>query len=277
MFSWFRRFFALDRRDRSPDKRKRTPPLRLEVEGLEERCLLDANPAVTPAPLPFAEWQDRANQLLQQKGDPQVVFMGDSITQLYQTGAGAPVWNSQIAPLGAVNYGISGSMTSNVLWQIATGQLSDIHPKVIVLMIGINNLGQGQSVQQTVEGVAATVSAIEQAQPQARILLMGLLPVGSNIFTPLGIEDMETNYYLATSLPNGQNIFYLGASPLFLSGDGNQNPALTTDYTHPSEQGYSTLASAQIPMIQSLEAATVSGLGPITLAVPSYTGVALIH
>jgi lysophospholipase L1-like esterase len=202
-----------------------------------------------------------------------VVFLGDSITQFYQTGAGASVWNAKLAPLGAVDYGIEGSETSSVLWQIATGQLSGIHPQVIVLMIGVNNLAQGETPAQTVDGVVATLEAIQAVQPQAHILLMGLLPVGTNVVNNLGLEALETNYALATEIPNGRNIFYLGVDQLFMSGQGYQNPALTIDFTHPSEQGYSVLASAEIPMIQNLEAPTVTGLDPITLALPTYNGV----
>jgi len=39
----------------------------------------------------------------------------------YWNNEGKPVWESNYAPVGAINYGIGGDMTQHVLWRIANG------------------------------------------------------------------------------------------------------------------------------------------------------------
>jgi hypothetical protein len=51
-----------------------------------------------------------------------VVFLGDSITQFFQQKAGASVWSSQIAPLGAADLGVAGDTTNNLLWRLENGE-----------------------------------------------------------------------------------------------------------------------------------------------------------
>ena len=74
-----------------------------------------------------------------QKGEAQVVFLGDSIT------AG---WNGQKAlfekeygQYKAANFGIGGDQVQHVLWRVENGEFEGIKPKAVVLMIGTNNAG----------------------------------------------------------------------------------------------------------------------------------------
>lgn len=236
--------------------------VRLEIEELEGRCLLDANPATTAV---APDNLSTANTLLQApKGNPQVVFMGDSITQFFAYGAGASVWNSQIAPMNAADYGVAGNTTGNVLWQIQNGQLSGIQPTVVVLMIGVNNLQQGQTPFETAEGVAADVEAIEMAQPQAHVLVLGILPAYASPYNPMRVEIAETNLMIS-ALGGTPNVTYLNFGSDFLLSNGMYNSALTIDYCHPSAQGYSVEANAIVPVIQHLLAE-----GPIPGASPAY-------
>lgn len=251
---------------------------RLELEVLEERCLLDAsNPAAVALPPSNSYGAQRTDQLLQQPlGNPQVLFMGDSITEFYQDGAGAPVWNSFLAPLGAADIGVYADTTSNVLWQIANGQLKGIDPKVVVLMIGGNNIDGGQSPGQTAQGIAAVVQAIQQFCPNANILLVGVLTQGASIFNYTDYEIALTNYSAAANIANGKNVFYLDVSPLFLEPTGATNLTMTLDGLHPSTLGYLAMVEAELPLIQALEQPGAPGLLPDTYALPSTTGVALV-
>src|SRR5262245_8296684 len=98
----------------------------LDVEELEERCLLTGpgNLAATPAPIlginDYWNARELVNYYWSQQGHAHVVFLGDSIVDDYAA-TGLPFWNAFIAPLGAVNLGVKGFTTSQVLWQVATG------------------------------------------------------------------------------------------------------------------------------------------------------------
>src|SRR5436309_3398054 len=110
----------------------------LGVESLEDRCLCSAgvDPAVIPAP-GGRRWLVRFDHLISApKGNPAVVFLGDSILRRFARGPGKDVWQVEEGPLGAVDDAISGSTTQSVLWQVDHGQLDAISPRVIVLLIG---------------------------------------------------------------------------------------------------------------------------------------------
>ncbi len=70
---------------------------------------------------------------------------------------GAPaaldIWNANFAPLGAVNLGLAGDRTQHLLWRLHNGELGALRPKVIVLMIGTNNIGweKEKTVRNTTE------------------------------------------------------------------------------------------------------------------------------
>ena len=59
--------------------------------------------------------------------------------------------------IGAANFAVSGLTTSEVLWQVESGQVARAMPSVIVLCIGSNNLGVGQSPEATADGVTKIV------------------------------------------------------------------------------------------------------------------------
>lgn len=65
-----------------------------------------------------------------------------SITAAWK-GNGLTAFNEFYAPLGVANYGINGDQTQHVLWRILNGEVDGLNPKVVVLLIGTNNLGGG--------------------------------------------------------------------------------------------------------------------------------------
>ena len=82
---------------------------------------------------------------LAKKGDIDLLFIGDSITDFWRRpDRGKAVWDQYFAPLKAANFGISGDRTQHVLWRIDNGELSGFEAKVIVLMLGTNNLSLAQ-------------------------------------------------------------------------------------------------------------------------------------
>jgi beta-glucosidase len=225
--------------------------VRLEVEVLEDRCLLstEGNPAVVPVP-------GQGNYFLlreaQNASVPRVMggvlFLGDSITDLFANGLGAQVWNQEIAPLGAANFAISGFSTQNVLAQIASGDLAGRVPRVVVLEIGTNNLTLGQSPEQTAEGIAASVSAIRVAIPQASVVVLGILPRGQSPFDPIRGAVAQTNALIA-HLDDGSMVRYADVGQAHLEPDGSISNAVLLDYTHPTALGYAILASEIQPLL----------------------------
>jgi beta-glucosidase len=209
-----------------------------------------APPPLAATPIPVddgtrAYWamREAQNEVRAQLGPASVLFLGDSITDNFQNGSGLPVWTRYFAPLGAADFAVGGITTSQVLWQVQSGQVAAVAPDVVVLMIGTNNLGLGQSPADTATGIAAIVSAIGARLPQTRILMLGVLPRGQSPDDPLRAEVTKVNARIAR-FADGQRVHYLNIGAAFLQADGTIAPQLMPDFLHPSLAGYRIYAAS---------------------------------
>ena len=75
------------------------------------------------------------NETKELNDDIKVVFIGASIMEFWQT-EGKPVWKYYLNK-SAVDYGIGGDNTANVLWRVENHELDGLKPKVIVLQVGM--------------------------------------------------------------------------------------------------------------------------------------------
>src|SRR5579864_2352864 len=93
-----------------------------------------------PAPRD-GSWLKMHEQFLERAkmGNIDLLFLGDSITQGWN-GGGKAVWNRFYGLRNTANFGIGGDRTQHVLWRLENGEVDGIHPKLVVLMIGTNNL-----------------------------------------------------------------------------------------------------------------------------------------
>jgi lysophospholipase L1-like esterase len=211
------------------------------------------NPAASAAPR--NEWMethqgyvDRARQ-----GDVDVVFLGDSITNAWRS-AGKEFWAERFAPLKAVNFGIGGDRTENVLWRIQNGELDGIKPRAVVLMIGTNNLKQAHTPEQIAEGVGAIVTEIRARQPQAKILLFGVFPRDAEPTAERRAKITQINGIIAKLDDGGKTVRYLDIGAQLLEPDGRISPEMMPDYLHPAKPGYKIWADAlQEPLAEILK------------------------
>src|SRR5204863_9511591 len=79
------------------------------------------------------------------RGDIDVYFEGDSITRRWQA-THRENWDRNFRGWKAANFGAGGDGTQNVLYRIENGELDGVNPKVVVLMIGTNNVGAAPGV-----------------------------------------------------------------------------------------------------------------------------------
>jgi lysophospholipase L1-like esterase len=177
------------------------------------------------------------------KGGVDVAFLGDSITQGW-SGAGAPVWKKRYEPLNAVNYGIGGDTTREVLYRLNDGILEGIKPKAVVLMIGTNNFGlAGDSPADVAKGVGAVVAAVRKKAPGAKVLLLGIFPRDKSAGTAFRKKIAEANEQIA-KLADGKRVVYLDIGKKFLADDGTLPAEIMPDALHLSEKGYGIWAEA---------------------------------
>ena len=82
-------------------------------------------------------------------------------------------WTERCTKPGAVNYGVGGDGTPQVLWRIREGLLDGIQPKAIVLCIGVNNIRAGFDAADTLKGIETVVAAVGGKCPGTKVLLIG--------------------------------------------------------------------------------------------------------
>ena len=179
---------------------------------------------------------------------PRVVFLGDSIFDFWKDDL--PSWEEAIAPLDAVNLGISGDQTQHLLWRVEHGAVATM-PDAAVLLIGTNNLSAGMGDEETARGVAAVVDAIRERSPRTRVLLLGLLPRHLTPIDPMRERIGRVNARLAR-LDDGEHVRFLDAGAFLLAPDGRIATGLMPDSLHPSADGYRALSRAVVGPLRGL-------------------------
>jgi beta-glucosidase len=223
------------------------------LEVLEDRCLLSAGttvPSLTGTN-PLIGLAD-VYMATQPKDNPSIVFLGDSITWGFAYGPGASVWSSFWAPAGAADYGVIGQTTQTLLYQLSLGQLVGIHPSVVVLTIGTNNLEEGDSPQATAAGIFANVHAIEAYLPQTQVLVLGVPPGGASPTDAYRNEASQTNALVIPMLASDPHATFVNIAPALEQPDGAISNVTLADYIHPTILGYLDLTEAlAAPLVEA--------------------------
>jgi lysophospholipase L1-like esterase len=206
----------------------------------------DALPGARPVPKE-GPWLDRHKGFAEEvrRGGIDVLFLGDSITDAWRT-TGRKVWDEHFAPLQAANFGISGDRTQHVLWRLQNGEFDGIRPKVVVLMIGTNNIGQRnpEPPASAIEGIKAIVREIHARSPSTRVLLLGVFPRGEKPDHPHRAQIREINEAVARLDDGGKTVRFLDIGGTFLQPDGTISKEIMPDFLHLSEKGYRLWADA---------------------------------
>lgn len=177
-----------------------------------------------------------------------VLFVGDSIT----AGWDWAIWEKNFKPLNAANFGIGGDNTGNVLWRLQHGAVGNLQPKLIVLLIGVNNVGGLQeSPEQAADGVTRVVQQLQLAWPNSKILLNAVFPFDQDAKSPNRAKVKQLNKIIG-KLGNNKTIFFKDYGPLLLAKDGSIPADIMKDFLHPTPKGYEIWANAMTPDIEAL-------------------------
>jgi lysophospholipase L1-like esterase len=224
--------------------------------------------AVKPAPRE-GPWLKRHEGFvaIAKKGDVDLLFLGDSITDAWggeghnPKSNGAKIFTEEFVPLKAANFGIGGDRTQHVLWRLQNGELDGIMPKVAMLMIGTNNSnGMDNSAEEIADGITAIVKEIQKRSPKTKVLLLGVFPRGKDPAASPGIKAQREKLTKVNSIvkaldDGGKTVKYLDIGDKLMEKDGTISPEIMPDYLHLSEKGYRIWADAvKGPIKELLEA-----------------------
>jgi lysophospholipase L1-like esterase len=220
-----------------------------------------AAPANQPAAGPLSQPRHESFLEIAKKGDIDLLFVGDSITDWFYWPRGArggnpapatgiEAWNANFAPLKPANFAIAGDTTQGVLWRMQNGELEGFKAKLIVLMLGTNNINRNP-VDEIVDGDRLIIEEFKKRQPQAKVLLLGIFPRNADPANPLRATIKEINGKLA-KLADNKQVFYLDIGDKFLTADGTLTTEIMPDGLHPSAKGYQVWADAIMPTVRTL-------------------------
>ena len=157
------------------------------------------------------------------------------------------MWKKYFEPFEALNFGIGGDKTQNVLWRIINGNLPrDL--KVAVILCGTNNIDRNILVE-IKDGIVSIVEALCKVRPNIKIIITGLLP--RDVFLSKRREDivLVNNLLERWCRENKKtNTHFVKPSGNWISPNGYLNDALYhTDYLHLSEKGIKNLQKSLMP------------------------------
>jgi beta-glucosidase len=213
-----------------------------------------------PKPAPSARHDELVPKV--QSGTYDLALIGDSITHTLDPGFGgnyaplAAVWNKYLLPHNAINLGHNGYRTEEILWCLQNGELDfTTSPKLFQILIGTNNADDRNfptvhTAKQILAGTKAIVDLIRQRHPTSKILILRIFPRGGDAARPTAswsfhgspqcIDTCRQAGKLTRGLADGQHVFWLDLSRVFLNADGSINTARLWDLLHP---GGSNLAN----------------------------------
>lgn len=210
------------------------------------------NTAIVPAP--FQE--ERHEGFLEEAaaGGIECLLMGDSITDWWAR-AGLEIYEDNFEPLGCANFGIAGDRTQGVLWRMANGELEGYSPKLMMLMIGTNNLSGRRNPPNTpaeiAMGVATIVTMFRTTFPDAKVLLLGVFPRGAEPSNEYREPIRQINALIA-NLDDGEHVRFMDIGDRFLEPDGSISVDVMADGLHPTTRGYEIWADAVMPRFREM-------------------------
>lgn len=180
-------------------------------------------------------------------GECDALLVGDSITIQW-----GDSWKRHFPDLKAINIGIGGDKTQNVLWRLDHGGVDGLQPKLILLMIGNNNMffTPETGIAAAAQGIEMCVKNLREKFPDSKIIVAKVLPAhapGNRFY-----EDIKkTNDAIdAWQLGTSPNVQVLDMTSDFTHSDGAlKNELFTTDNIHLSPAGYAVYAERLKPIL----------------------------
>ena len=111
-----------------------------------------------------------------------ILFLGNSITE-------RGPWQELLPGKPVVNRGIGGDNTFGLLARLDSHLL--IKPKVIFLLIGINDIGRGLPTAMSANNYRRIVDRIRTVCPKAKLYIQSILPMNERILTAAYLKNKK--------------------------------------------------------------------------------------
>ncbi len=177
-----------------------------------------------------------------------VVFFGDSITQ------GWGSLEKDFPNLKVANRGISGDTTRGLLTRIQ-GDVLDVHPRAVSMLIGTNDLDQGGTPETIAENMKAIVAALHKADPKMPIVLNKVMPRGAKQNRDFAMLIPKLNALYEGAFKDDPLVTIYDTYALFDDGSASVKKDEFPDLLHPNGAGYAKWTAALQPVFEKLKVA----------------------
>ena len=176
-----------------------------------------------------------------QQGGIDLLLHGDSITDWWLQEENRPMFDKYFGGMKTANFAIAGDTTQGVLWGLHNGEGQGYQPKAVMLMIGTNNASN--TAMEVAEGIGAIVYELRHDFPEAKILLLGIVP-RSIPGDPVREKNAEVNRIIA-KLDDQKHVYFMDIGSKFLDDKGFFLPdTFRPDLLHPIAGGYDIWGAA---------------------------------
>ncbi len=163
----------------------------------------------------------------------EIIFLGNSIT------AGGN-WSELFQDIRMKNRGISGDVTEGILFRL--DEITESKPSKIFIMIGINDLSKGLSIDSILTNYKIILNKISDESPNTNIYIQSILPVNNrySVFknhVNKGDSILIINRKLKR-IADSFNLTYIDLFSSFADADGRLKDKYTLDGLHLKGRGY---------------------------------------
>ncbi len=179
----------------------------------------------------YKELRAKYDKLPDRKGE--IIFLGNSITERGD-------WPTLFKNKNIINRGIGGDVCFGVLNRL--DEVISSHPKIVFLMIGINDIGRNVPLEIIAGKIRQIVDKIKAKSPKTRIYLQSVLPINESVMKFDYMKNKSDNIVLLNQLIRSfalkENIHFVDLYSHFADENGQLIARYTVDGIHLSAEGY---------------------------------------
>jgi lysophospholipase L1-like esterase len=195
------------------------------------------------------------------KGGIDIYFEGDSIARRWGATDYPDLlanWKQNFYGWNAADFGWGADTIQNILWRLHNGELDGVHPKIIVLLAGTNNVGNiappgdgEEKASDIAGGIKAILDVMRAKAPEAVIILTGIFPRNDNMAVMPVINKINDKLSM---FADGKKIRFLNINDRLADKDGKLFDGVmnVSDKLHPTIKGYQIWADALKPVFLEL-------------------------
>lgn len=172
--------------------------------------------------------------------DNLIVLFGDSQIGLWRM-------EPSFGLLPIVNKGVYGDFAAKAIDRFQQDVLS-LNPRLLVMLIGTNDLGSGQSIESIVKNIQ--IMAEMASGRDIRLVLCSLLPVRGKYMCDHSPEDIVQVNNELKILSEQYDADYVDFHSRLIDKHGLFTSEFTSDGLHPSEAGYVKMTNIILPYLE---------------------------